>query len=407
MDGERIWTRDFAFLIVSLLLISCANYYFASSMAVYARVVSSSAAGAGLITAAFYVGSVGMRLVNGLMVQRYGAHRLMLISAALCAAACFAHNFASCLALLILLRVLHGVGYSIFSTASGTAASYMVPPQRLGEGMGYFTIGNVLAMAVGPSIALTIVSDGSGSEFRILFCTAAAICAAAFALVCFIRQGKRTGAGKTPVITKENSASAKLPKTFMGFEKGVIAPGLISFLMSYSYAPAIVYLSVYGLKKGWTNIGFAFTMYAVGLLSSRLFTGRLSDRLGHDCVMLPAYLCGCAALCLIACSSAQWQLDAAMVVMGLCIGAYNPQINVLCISRCSEARRGTATAAFNGASDLGLAVGSAAAGFLIEHCGFTFTYLNGAAVCFATMFVYLGTLSEHAARKRGQISAAH
>ena len=95
-----------------------------------------------------------------------------------------------------------------------------------------------------------------------------------------------------------------------------------------------------------------------------------------------------------------------MVVMGLCVGAYNPQINVLCISRCSEARRGTATAAFNGASDLGLAMGSALTGLLIERYGYRFTFLNGAFICFLTMFVYLFFLSEHAGGRHPKTSAA-
>ena len=370
-------------------------------MAVYARLVSKSAAYAGVITASFYIGSVGMRLVNGVMVQRYGARRLMLLSAALCAAACLAHSFAAGIALLVLIRVLHGAGYSVFSTASGTAASYMVPQSRLGEGMGYFTIGNVLAMAVGPSVALSIVAGGTQARFKLLFCTAAFVCAAAFVLVLSIRHGRSAHSFTAP-----GTAAVRPPKTFLGFERGVALPALISFLMTFAYSPAIVYLSVYGLSKGWANVGFAFTMYAVGLLSSRLFTGRLSDRLGHDCVMIPAYFCGCAALCLLAFCAARWQLEAAMVVMGLCVGAYNPQINVLCISRCSEARRGTATAAFNGASDLGLAMGSALTGLLIERCGYRFTFLNGAFICFLTMFVYLFFLSEHAGGRHPKTSAA-
>jgi Arabinose efflux permease len=172
LNGNRIWTKDFTFLIISLLLISCANYYFASSMAIYAKIISDSGTYAGLITASFYVGSVGMRLVNGTLVQKHGTHKLMLISAVLCLAACFAHNFAGIIIVLLLFRVLHGAGYSIFSTASGTAASYMVPKNRIGEGMGYFTLGNVLAMAVDPSIALAIVFQNTLSQFHYFFDTA-------------------------------------------------------------------------------------------------------------------------------------------------------------------------------------------------------------------------------------------
>ena len=60
--------------MLSLLLVASSNYYFASSIALYAQLISNTGLYAGLVTAAFYVSSVGMRLVNGVLVQKYGSH---------------------------------------------------------------------------------------------------------------------------------------------------------------------------------------------------------------------------------------------------------------------------------------------------------------------------------------------
>jgi MFS family permease len=395
---EKIWTRDFTFLMIGLLLISCANYFFASSIAVYAKLISSSGVYAGLLTSSFYFGSVAMRLVNGTLVQKYGARRLMLIGAVLCFSACLAHNFAGTILVLVIFRIIHGIGYSVFSTASGTAASYIVPPKRIAEGMGYYTIGNVLAMALGPAIALSIVSEESRVQFHQLFCIAAVICGVAVVLVLLM---KPNGTARPAIGEKSGAASdaADLPRTFLGFEKGVLLPTLISFMMSFSYAPVIVYLTAYGLTKGWKNVGFAFTMYAAGLLSSRLIAGKISDRRGADYVMYPAYIMGITALVMIALCPNEPCLYAAMVILGLCVGGYNPQINVFCISRCSEERRGTATAAFNGACDLGLALGSTISGILTSIIGYRGVYFIGAAVCFTAMLIYSRTLSERVQQK--------
>ncbi|MCH4193637.1 MAG: MFS transporter [Butyrivibrio sp.] len=395
---EKIWTRDFTFLMIGLLLISCANYFFASSIAVYAKLISSSGVYAGLLTSSFYFGSVAMRLVNGTLVQKYGARRLMLIGAVLCFSACMAHNFAGTILVLVIFRIIHGIGYSVFSTASGTAASYIVPPKRIAEGMGYYTIGNVLAMALGPAIALSIVSEESRVQFHQLFCIAAVICGVAVVLVLLM---KPNGTARPAIGEKSGAASdaADLPRTFLGFEKGVLLPTLISFMMSFSYAPVIVYLTAYGLTKGWKNVGFAFTMYAAGLLSSRLIAGKISDRRGADYVMYPAYIMGITALVMIALCPNEPCLYAAMVILGLCVGGYNPQINVFCISRCSEERRGTATAAFNGACDLGLALGSTISGILTSIIGYRGVYFIGAAVCFTAMLIYSRTLSERVQQK--------
>ena len=397
MTDERIWTRNFSFLMISLLLVACANYYLTSSIAVYAGLLGGSAAYTGLVTSSFYFGSVGMRLVNGLMVQKHGAHRMMLVGAALAAAACGVHLVAG-KALLVLARVAHGIGFSIFSTASGTAASYMVPRRRMAEGMGYFTIGNVLAMAVGPALAMALVGDKTHGEFRLLFVGATVIGVLALALVLALKKEHCDGPRAAKPLP--DFVARHLPSTFLGFEKGVILPASISFLLTFAYSPVIVYLIGYGAQKGWGNVGLAFTAYAAGLLGSRLFTGRLSDRHGHDVVMFPAYALGMAALLGIAFAGAFWQLCTAMVLLGLCVGGYNPQINIFCIARCTKFRRGTATAAFNGAGDLGLGLGSAAGGLAIAHFGYAATFVIGAVICLGTCILYLFTLSGFARRAR-------
>ena len=88
-----------------------------------------------------------------------------------------------------------------------------------------------------------------------------------------------------------------------------------------------------------------------------------------------------------------------MTLMGLCVGAFNPQMNVFCILRCSTARRGTATAAFNGSSDLGLAAGSAIAGLGVARFGFELVYLAGSVGCLLTLLVYTLTLSRFAVKR--------
>lgn len=394
MPSEKIWSKNFVLLMFSLLLVACANYYFASSIAIYAELISNSTLYAGLVTSAFYVSSVGMRLVNGVLVQKYGSHRLMLGSAAICAVACFAHRYAATIALVVLFRVIHGAAYSMFNTASGTAASFLVPRSRLTEGIGYFALGNVLALALGPMIALSMISDVTQGEFNRLFMVAAAFCIVAALLV-----GNIKSSPVDVLWSKKVIEPADLPPTFLGFEQGVVLPVLITFMLGVSYAAAFVYLAAYGLSRGWGSVGGAYMMYALGLCLSRLFAGRLGDRKGPDYVMFPAVICGSVALCGIAFCSTVWQLYLSMTLMGLCVGAFNPQMNVFCILRCSTARRGTATAAFNGSSDLGLAAGSAIAGLGVARFGFELVYLAGSVGCLLTLLVYTLTLSRFAVKR--------
>ena len=321
--------------MLSLLFVASSNYYFASSIAIYAELISKTTLYAGLVTSAFYISSVGMRLVNGVLVQKYGAHRLMFLSAAVCAVACFAHCYASTIVLIVIFRLLHGAAYSMFNTASGTAASFLVPKSRLAEGIGYFAIGNVLALAFGPVLALSLIKDVTMSEFETLFLVATLFCLVALFLVGRINPAST----EMPFIT-QNVNQAELPPTFLGFEKGVVKPVIITFMLAVSYASAFVYLAAYGISRGWGSIGSAYMMYALGLFLSRIFIGKLSDKYGPDYILLPIIVCGSIALCSIALSNNVRQLYLAMTLLGICVGSFNPLMNVFCITRCSTARRG-------------------------------------------------------------------
>lgn len=395
---KTIFTKDFAFLVLSTMLIACASFDVMPCIAVYAKLFTHSGMYVGLATAAFFIGSVWARIIGGELVRIFGTRKLMQMGAGLCIVVCIAHSFAVSIALLIFLRILHGIGYSVFSTASGTATSYFVPKERISEGMGYYMLSSVLAMAIGPSLALAIISRGTASQFHLLFYVSAAICAVALVFVYLLKSNSRSAFKKR--CSASDIATRNLPRAILGFEKGVVLPVVLSFLMSFAYSPVLVYLSMYGLSKGWGHIGAAFTMYAVGLCASRLFTGRISDRFGSDFVMVPAYLCGVVSLIVIALGPAEWLLFPAMMILGLCIGGYNPEIIVFCISRCSLPRRGSALAAFNGSADLGLAAGSAIGGILVDFIGFPSTMLWGAFLCVLTLVLYLLTLSKLANAKR-------
>ena len=68
--------------------------------------------------------------------------------------------------LLLVLRSLHGIGFSATTNAPGTIVSDIVPKSRLAEGVGYYVLSNTLATAVGPALTLFIIQYFS---YNVLF----------------------------------------------------------------------------------------------------------------------------------------------------------------------------------------------------------------------------------------------
>lgn len=56
--------------------------------------------------------------------------------------------------LLLILRLVHGLGFGIAATASGTLAGAIVPSSRRGEGIGYYALSVTLSSAVGPFLSM-------------------------------------------------------------------------------------------------------------------------------------------------------------------------------------------------------------------------------------------------------------
>src|SRR5690625_2074993 len=89
--------------------------------------------------------------------------------------------------MLIVIRIIQGIGWGFSTTSSGTIATDLIPPKRRGEGMGYFGLSGNLALALGPALGLTLVGFLS---FTQLFLICAACGLVAFLLSSKIRYKK-------------------------------------------------------------------------------------------------------------------------------------------------------------------------------------------------------------------------
>ena len=180
-------STDFVLIIIAGLGTSFVNNFFFSSLSLYADKLTGTVAYAGYLSLAYSVTALVIRPVSGLISDKYGRVKLIVVGAALCTVSCLMYNMTTGLILLLMIRVFNGIGMSLNSTSAGAAIPDIVPREKLAQGIGIFGLGSTLAQAIGPFIALSIVGDGSMSNFRTLFFVAAAFCAVSLIGSCFIR----------------------------------------------------------------------------------------------------------------------------------------------------------------------------------------------------------------------------
>lgn len=59
--------------------------------------------------------------------------------------------------LLLVVRFIHGAAFGVASTVMSTAVMSIIPPERRGEGMSYYTLGTPLATTIGPFLGILIL----------------------------------------------------------------------------------------------------------------------------------------------------------------------------------------------------------------------------------------------------------
>lgn len=155
-----LWTRNF--IAGTFLNFFIAGNYFMLMvvMTAYALTVyQAPAAVAAFCASAFIVGTLFSRFAAAPMMERFGRLPLLIVG-------CIAEVALSALYLLnepvgalIGVRLAHGFSYGVCSTTIATVITSVVPPERKGEGIGYFMLSITLGSAIGPFAGIFLANN--------------------------------------------------------------------------------------------------------------------------------------------------------------------------------------------------------------------------------------------------------
>lgn len=144
------------FILVVLLTFCCfvMGQGLNSGTSVFLARMGYGASLAGTLALVFSASAAVARLVVGPIIDGGHCSRVILVGMVVLLAGTLAPLAGQGVALYAASRVLQGVGFAMATTAASTAAADVLPRARLGEGIGYYGLGQALAMSVGPAFAL-------------------------------------------------------------------------------------------------------------------------------------------------------------------------------------------------------------------------------------------------------------
>lgn len=360
-------------------------YFVITIMALYAiRQFQASDATAGFAASSFVIGATVARLFSGFIVDSVGKRPVMLVALVVATVACGLYVAASSLAMLIIVRVIHGFGYAFASTAIMAAAQVAIPESRRAEGTGYFALGSTLATALGPAMALFIVNSFSYSA---LFWITTATSTLGLVLALFLRKPGASQDGK------EGAVEGEKPKfTLRAILHPAVAPvGMFMLLIGLCYSGVITYLNAYSEERDvLAGAGLFFVAYAIAMFIMRFFLGRIQDQRGDNIVIYFGVVSFTLALALLAVANADWQVVVAGTLTGMGFGTLMPATQSIAVRSVPANRMGTGISTLLLLADVGIGLGPILLGLALSSISYGVMYamLAGCVVIAAVFYQF-------------------
>jgi MFS family permease len=347
---EKIWNPKFTQVAIITSVFNMGHFMMNTLVPKYADSLGATAALVGIVSSMFAVSSFGIRPFSGSAMDYYRKNRLLSFALAIVVLAFIGYAFSRSVAIVIISRLFHGVGIGIAAPLSMAMASSALPESRLASGLGVFSLNQAISTAIGPTVALALVDAvGYSATFLIV---------AAFVFVGFILTLRL----KSNAPPKKSKFRIQLKRIVV---TEVITPTVITMHITIAFSSINFFIVIYGGLRGIADIGLYFTAYAVALLASRPFSGKVADKYGADKAIIPGLVLFGVSFVLISSADTLFMFLIAGVVSAFGYGVCIPLLMTLSMQLVPHNKRGAASNTNYIGTDTGYIVGPTLAGFLV------------------------------------------
>ncbi len=344
----------------------------------------------GLILTMFYLASSAGQVLAGILVDRFGAHRLLLGGMALQAAAVAALGVAPAYWMMLPLGAMAGLGNSVYHPADLSILSHRVRPERLGRAFAAHVIAGNLGYAASPLVSGAIaISFGWRAALIVM---GVASLGATLALV-LARPVLHTPSSRDHVPAADGAAPLSFGAVLM---TPVVLLAFGYFLLSSISLVGIQNFSIAALQEGFgvtvALATLAVTLYQLATAAGVFVGGILADRVRHHHRVAMSGL-ATAALCAVLASvtSPPAAVTVALVsAIGFAVGITTPSRDVLVRRATPSGATGKVFGVVYSGFDAGALLAPLIYGALMDHHLARLVFLVAAVPLAIGVFTVLG-----------------
>lgn len=412
---DKLWNKNFIIACIANFLSACAFNLLMPTIPLYlSQELGIGHSQIGIILASYALALLIVRPFSGYLVDNYPRKLVYLISISCFISIFVGYYFALTVAFFIALRFVHGLFWGLASVSANTIAIDIIPSSRRAEGIGFFGVNMNIAMATAPFVAMYIYENYGFSE---LITVAIGMGVAAIAAVFFIdapvkrkdmivhqREEEQEEADfvssqsvPVPVAVPEHvpvpRARKHLNTALLSLDRFILVKALpILFnqlFISYGWGVLAAYAIIYGQEIHITNPAYFFLFLAMGIMVSRIISGKLVDR-GHVHKVL-TFAIGVTSIAFFTFSYfhtvAAYYISALFIGIGY--GTLLPALQTIYINMAPASKRGTANSTYLTGFDIGVGLGMLTGATIAEFHSFQFAYLFTSVLCAIGLLLYI------------------
>ena len=382
---NKLWTTDFVILLfMSFFNMFCMQFNTAS-LAPWVSAIGLSSSYTGLFTLCFTLPSIVGCFVWGRLSQKTG-RRVIILTGSLAFGICAAMIPAAApiVAIIAVLRIIQGVGYSAVNNGMAATQADVITPERLGEGIGFFGIAQSITLVIGPGSALLVIEHFG---FSPVFGVIAALCILIFILCLLLRVNISASAIRQSLPDEAPMQSPTGKGLWLFLEKSSLLPCIFLLLAMAALGSTNFYAATYAADLGIAGASLFFVIYALADVLTIAAIGKLSDRLPMRLLVLPGMVLSAIGLFWLSMVESSTMFLLSSIPIGVGTGLIVPVIQAAAFRGVPKHRRGMASATYYVAFDGGMCLGALLWGIVQEQAGFQSVYRGAALLMVLTIIV--------------------
>lgn len=374
--NEKLWNRDYIALMLANFLTFCSFYMLLAALPLHMDIdMKVDSHMIGVVVGVFSISALLSRMVAGYLTDILPRKQFMVVVLLFFVLSVACYLVAISVEALFWVRLFQGLGWGLITTSSNTIVLDVIPHDRHGEGISYFSTGGTIAMALGPVAGLSLYDMYS---FDAVIHVSLFVAIVGFAFSLWARKDRFI-----------KNIKIKKPSSIHDFLLVRALPFSVNYLLIFfSYGVILGFITLFGKSLDIDNSSWFFIIFAFGILVSRVLFAKLLNKGFFDSMNMLSMLLLAVLFVLTAVFPSVIIFYILALLSGIGFGIYIPVNQAMTLFMAEINQRGIATATFFIALDVGIGLGIILGGVILNMGDFAYLFNIMAVLSLLGMVYY-------------------